>query len=521
MAPPISKSRSTKSRSTVPPEVRRAFDLAGVLGLLLAAANPARAAPIVSQAPAALAVTLYRGSDEAPDSALSPEWLRGYALVTETREVDLPAGVSTVRFEGVAGGMLAESAIVSGLPAAIREKNLDAALLSPGQLYARLFGRPVILRRSDPVTGQIREESAVIRSGADGAAVLETARGFEAVNCGSTQDDLVFPAVPQGLSARPSLSVEVAAPRAVHARLTLSYLAWGFDWRAHYALVVAPDGRRADLTGWVTVASSDGTTFPSARLAIVAGKPQFAQRHDENNAGGDKVAEGGLMLRCRPRERAAESVAPPLVAPPAPMAIMVTAMRKAVALRPEDLGDLKLFRLPFATTLAAHAQKQVALLDRRSIRVGTFVAADLDGEGDIPAMLTLRTHNRAADGLGFALPSGAVSLAIARGAGAVPLGESPMDDKAMGETIEWPVAASPAVQVALVRRGQRIDVTVTNRGGRAVAFEATLPAGDVERLGRASATLAWVGGKRRWIVAIAAHGQARLHYALRPDRAGS
>ena len=47
----------------------------------------------------------------------------------------------------------------------LREKNLDADLLSPRSLYARMFGRTVTLRRTLPGSGKVVEERAVIRSG--------------------------------------------------------------------------------------------------------------------------------------------------------------------------------------------------------------------------------------------------------------------------------------------------------------------------------------------------------------------
>jgi hypothetical protein len=59
------------------------------------------------------------------------EWLNGYALITETRRISIPAGEGEIRFEGVAGAILPESAIVTGLPEGVIEKNQDAWLLSP------------------------------------------------------------------------------------------------------------------------------------------------------------------------------------------------------------------------------------------------------------------------------------------------------------------------------------------------------------------------------------------------------
>ncbi|HEY0132196.1 MAG TPA: hypothetical protein VGB57_12415, partial [Allosphingosinicella sp.] len=100
--------------------------------LLLAAAAAAGAAEPVARSPGpeAVAVTVYRAPGRGADQGMDLRWLNGFALVTETRRISIPAGESDVRFEGVAGGILPESAIVSGFPDGVREKNQDAWLLS-------------------------------------------------------------------------------------------------------------------------------------------------------------------------------------------------------------------------------------------------------------------------------------------------------------------------------------------------------------------------------------------------------
>ena len=77
-----------------------------------------------------VSVTLYRDPYRG-EGAIRPGWPGGYALITETRTITLPPGRSILRFEGVSQGMLPESAIVTGLPKGVKEKNRDARLLSP------------------------------------------------------------------------------------------------------------------------------------------------------------------------------------------------------------------------------------------------------------------------------------------------------------------------------------------------------------------------------------------------------
>ena len=65
----------------------------------------------------------------------------------------LPAGVSVLRFEGVAEGLLPETAVVSGLPDGVIEKNRDARLLSPAGLVDAYLKRSVTLRRTNRFVG--------------------------------------------------------------------------------------------------------------------------------------------------------------------------------------------------------------------------------------------------------------------------------------------------------------------------------------------------------------------------------
>src|SRR5918995_1072432 len=92
------------------PAIRIMRWLATLIALGAAAQAHAQAV-VTSPAPDRVAVTVYRD----PDRGLQPlnlEWLGGYALVSETRRVRLPAGSSELRFEGVTSGIVPQSAIV-------------------------------------------------------------------------------------------------------------------------------------------------------------------------------------------------------------------------------------------------------------------------------------------------------------------------------------------------------------------------------------------------------------------------
>lgn len=499
------------------------------LGAALLASTPVSAQQVVtSAAPAKVAVTIYRAPDRGADTPIDPDWLEGYALISEEREVTIPAGDATIRFEGVAAGMMAETAIVEGLGAGVSEKNLDAQLLSPRNLYARAFGRPVTLRRTD-AKGRVHEESAIIRSAPDGAAIVQTRSGFEIASCGGLKDAIAYDGLPEGLNARPTLSIATHAATGKKARVKLSYLAWGFDWQAHYVVKLAPGSREAEMTAWVTLANGDTTGFAQAQAAVVGGKPAFGETRER----GEEPEE--LVLHCQLSPVVpSPMVAPPLSAPPPAVMmeadIMVTGSKRMMApvvVKEEVLGDLRLYRVPMPTDVAAHGQKQVALMAARRVKLALIHRADVNAgdeeEADQQARLRLRMENRKLDGLGLALPAGGVAVVQQVGTAALPVGEGAMEDKAVGETANVDIGASP--QVHLATRTRRISdrvvaiaVTATNANRWPVRFESQQLLPDGARIVAPSTKLGRQDGHALWAATIPAGGKVTLSYRLQMPR---
>ncbi len=486
-------------------------------------ATPATAQTIVtSPGPTSVSVTIYRAPHRGADEAIDRDDPEGFALVTETRTVSLPAGPAVIRFEGVAGNILPESAIVADLPSGVREKNLDADLLSPRTLYDRALGRRVILRRTDPATGKVTEQQATIRSSAAGAAVLQVAGGYEALRCSGLPETIVQTSIPDGLSARPTLSIATESPRATTATITLSYLAGGFDWQADYVVTMRPDGHSADLFAWVTLASSDITSFANAGAQVVAGKPNRVDTPEF----GDFNA-GSLSLRCwltTPNYGSTPPLPPPPPPPPpAPMVmreakdIVVTGARARKAIQ-EDLGDLKLYRIPDRTTVASKAQKQVALLEKAAVPLRTIYVSEIFRGNVDDVHPVLRARNRSIDGLGLPLPAGQVAVFRDAGGRQILIGQSSTDDKAIGEDVEFKLDPTPQVDAAIddapTDKGiDRYVLTITNANPWPIAYEAEIDGGD-QRF-TADRRLTTKDGRQLWAVTVPANGTATLGYTLR------
>lgn len=480
-----------------------------LLALPVQAQEKAARAIVTSSAAEKVAVTVYEDPERGFDEGIDKNWPKGFALITETRSVTLPAGPSTIRFEGVAEGMVAVTAIVSGLPGGTIERNRDAALLSPASLIDGSLGNRVTIRRTNPGTGQTVREDAIVRTRADGGLVLQTASGYEAVQCAGIPETLEYARTPAGLSPQPVFSINTDSAAAGTYSVTLTYLSSGFDWQADYVAVLGDDNKTMGLTAWLTIANDNGQSFEQAELLAVAG--QYNLESDFRELA-DPPSAPALSLTCYPLGSSMDGSPyqefyPGTALPPAPMAmnagdIVVTGSRlramafdsavavAAVSAEQEDLGDLKLYRVPEPVTVAAKGMKQVAFLTKPDIKLERFYWGRCSPWNDTdPARepetlaIGLRMQNRSKDGLGVPLPAGGIAVFQDDRTGRRLIGEASLRDYAVEQEVEFLIAESAQVfQICQSRMAENSEnasmtVTLSNAGAAAVPVEIELGAG--------------------------------------------
>lgn len=493
---------------------------------------------VTSDGPSSVSVTVYRDPRRTADNGMNLRYLGGYALITEQRTVTLPAGEIDLRFEGVAGGIIPQSAIVTGLPDGVIEKNRDAALLSPSALLNGYLGRGVTIRRTSAATGETSEFDAQIRTDASGGVVVQTAEGFEALQCTGLNETIVYPAIPAGLSAKPTLSVKSRVATPTRATVTLSYLATGFDWQANYVADISADGQTMNLFSWVTLANGDETSFANAQTQTVAGQP---------NKGRDNIARatgGAISLRCWPQATTSDimvkrfesardksrflgsSLAAPMAMMEASADMVTVTGARQVAAKQEELGDLKLYRIPVPVTVASQSQKQVAMFEKTAIPFVQIYEAEIQAKsyaGDEPLATTLRFQNKKRDGLGLALPAGKMVAFKAASGERLLLGEGGLDDKAIGEEVEVTISQSPLVRYSLQsvkevnsKRENYADMelTVTNASRTAAQIEIKINRRNDYKLRKLSKKLGRKDGKDFWKVTVPANSERVLTYRV-------
>ncbi len=514
--------------------------LTALMGMALSPAQAQTRPEIISPRPDSVAVTIYRDPSRGDGGGMNLNFLNGFAVVTENRRITVPAGPATIRFAGVAEGMVAVSSVVRGLPGGIIEQNRDKKLLSPGALVDGTLGNRVTLLRTDPATGAVSERDAVIRSGSSGALVVETESGIEALQCSGLPEKVIYEKLPGGLFATPVLSVDTVSPEAATVEVTLTYLAAGFDWNADYVVKLADDGTSLDLFSWLTLANGNAESFVDSELLVIAGTLNIRQ---PMQAIADKPQATPLYIRCWPRGSTAAGVfdIPPPPPPPPPMMMAPSAMRtgavRAEAMEEvivtgsrvtvaelEALGDLKLYRVPFRSTVAAKGQKQVKLLAKQNVPARMVYRGNANGSGETPEPLEIevRMDNKTATGLGLPLPSGRISVFDGASDNGLLIGQGRMRDYAVGQEVKFTIGTSSAVRLAATtlagsgpEGSENRKLVLTNANPEPVTAEIDLAEIAEADVRKASARVVRKDGKHVWQVTVPANDSATISYQLR------
>lgn len=474
----------------------------------------------------------------------------GLAMIVESRTVDIPAGEAVIRFEGLASGVIPETAAIDGLPGEVQERDSAFEVLGPGSLLQRSIGETVRVARTNPRTGAETTVTAIVRSGANGP-VLEIDGRLEALSCQGVNQRLIFDRVPEGLGDRPTLSIRTRSPVAGRHTVRLAYLAEGLNWSADYVARLAPDGASMDIEGWITLMNFTSGGFTDAPVQVVAGN--LSRDYDTRAI---EPIETPVTPRCWPVDTTTRNqpgllqvqredliaqgrgvVVDYLATMPADQTqldeVVVTGSRIRAFL--SDLGDYKVYTLAEPTDLNARQAKQLRFFEQRDVRfTRTYQLKVYPGDdGPYVPHLLLRLRNDARDGLGVPMPGGGFSLVETQDGATVLTGQAEFMDRGEGVPLELPFgeAMGLSAEVAVTDEEEwqvgeiymqkaALEITLVNDKDWPVEIE-VVP-GWIGRQGfrvlaQSRRSQVNEAGDTVWRVRVPAHGSEALSYTVQAE----
>ncbi len=318
-----------------------------------------------------LAVTVYNGN---------------LGLVRDQRAIDLERGVFTLPFRDVAAQIDPTSVAFAALrhPGAVDvlEQNYEYDLLTPQALLEKYVGETVTLYVRAGDNGEERAVTAKLLS-VQGGAVYQIGDSI-ALN---PPGRIVLPDLKGDLKALPTLVWTLASERRGSEPVEVSYLTQGLNWKADYVATLSEDDRSLEIGGWVTLDNHSGTSYPNAKLKLVAGDIHRADQQGRVNAK-DALREAAATVNVEGFEE-------------------------------RTFFEYHLYDLPRPTTIKNNQTKQIRLLEGNGIRTDKvyrlagapwYYTQQYGGERGLKVGVYQEFDNSEGNGLGIPLPAGVVRL---------------------------------------------------------------------------------------------------------------
>lgn len=343
-----------------------------------------------------------------------------FALVQETREVELGKGTTRIGVQDVSQ-LMDQNSVVYTWPSAkdtkIRSSTYEMGTNDSAHLLQRFLGREIeLVYRGD--NGREGDRQKGILQVADTGNVVVKVGDQLIVNPNAT---IEVPAS-SGVVTIPQLSAEVESGSSQKTRMGVSYLTRGLSWSADYTATLAPDATKMGLECWGTVTNTTGTEYKDAKLSFVAGSPNRAAKHkDQDYLIAGQANDVSLPER---NERRYSTVNSRFGEPVTMGELHAYPYKVAATIRPDQMNRVRMM-----------GSDNVAVTRDYAIRLSGFDSYNFYGrpEQRLKATLSLKFKNSTASGLGLPLPGGALRVyepndaGTAQYIGAATISDTPTD----------------------------------------------------------------------------------------------
>ena len=311
------------------------------------------------------------------------------ALVRDVRQLTLPSGNFSLKFEDVAAAINPATVHFRSLTEpthlSVLEQNYEYDLLDPAKLLQKYVGREVTLIRpeiGDNSTKWVETKALLLADNNGPVWKID-----DQIVTGMPADSYRFPDLPENLYNQPTLvwMLENSGPKSQ--KVEASYLTNNMNWNADYVLTVARDDKSANLDGWVTLANNSGAAYKNAKLQLVAGDIHRVA------AKAAPVAREMVMISGAAAQQFAQ----------------------------ENFSEYHLYSLERRTSIEDKESKQISLLNASGVSIEKFLLVEgqsyyyrnPQGIGNPisqPIQVNYRFKNEDKNGLGMPMPAGNVRV---------------------------------------------------------------------------------------------------------------
>lgn len=297
-------------------------------------------------------------------------------VVKDIRKLDLPKGISELKYQDVAASIDPTSVHFKSLTAAdkvaILEQNYEFDLVNSDKIAERYLDKEISLQLKDKetVTGKLLSHDG-------GSLILQAGDGSVKLISASNIVNIDFPKLPEGLITRPTLVWSINNEKAGSHKTEVSYLASRINWHAEYVAVSKTEDKQLELSAWVSIDNRTGAAYPNAKLKLIAGEVNRVMPPRPIRAGKSYALE------------AMEAAAPQF--------------------EEKSFFEYHMYTLNRNSTLMNNQIKQISLFPATEVQIEKIYTYEASKSPD-DVRVNLKFQNSKASGLGMPLPAGKVRV---------------------------------------------------------------------------------------------------------------
>jgi hypothetical protein len=201
----------------------------------------------------------------------------GYAIVRHDRSYDIEKGPHTLRVTDVAALIDPTTVTFSSLDkpgTRVLEQSFQFDLVSQARLLQRYLGQRVTVEL--PRGDQLDLAEGILLGAGDGLTLQMDDGSVQAIR---NYGNIRFSQLPGGLITKPTLEWMLDSPARGTQETRISYETQGMTWWTDYNIIY--DESRdcsMDLSAWVSIINQSGASFDDAKLKLIAGDVNRAER---------------------------------------------------------------------------------------------------------------------------------------------------------------------------------------------------------------------------------------------------
>lgn len=439
-----------------------------------------------------------------------------FAMVRESRDVSLASGRNKLQVADVSKELDPSSVLFSWPKpdtAQVVANIYDLGVQTGQGLLKRYVGQPVEMVWYGQDGKEGTRASGTLQVAGEGGMVMENEGKFMVDPTGM----VIAPTRPDIVTI-PQLSVDVESPAKQDTKLSVAYLTRGLAWSADYVATLDPDKDSMNMECWATVTNRTGTTFPEAKITLVAGSPNRSARNERGVA---EYQYGSTVMHDKDVSGYVTGGG-------------TLAYNRVEA--PSSAGELYAYTIKSLATIAPDQMNRVRMIYSNSVLIAKDYSIRLpQGSYDYynaaspyrqNAQLAINFVNAAKSGLGAPLPGGAVRVyepdaqGSTRYVGAATLTDTPKDGhisltltNVFDVTSEFRLAKTQRIDKRHVRKDY--EAVLTNAKKTPVTLRVVQGLYGGYKLASESVKSQKLNGfTLQWKVPIPAGGKTTLEYSL-------